>query len=176
MDAEKLKSYITDIKDFPEKGVIFRDITTLMENPEGLKLTLQTMEEKVADLDFDLVIGSEARGFLLGVPIAHDRGKGFVMARKKNKLPRKTISVDYELEYGDISTLEVHEDSIKKGQKVLIVDDLIATGGTIKAMIELVEKCGGIVAGICVLIELSYLNGRDMLKDYRVDSCIVYDN
>ena len=131
------------------------------------------MAAKVADLDFDVVIGSEARGFIFGTPLAYLRNKPFVLVRKKGKLPRETISADYDLEYGT-ATLEMHKDAVKPGQKVLIVDDLLATGGTVKAMIRLTESLGGQIAGVNVLMELADLNGRAALEGYRLDSILVY--
>lgn len=142
-----LKSYVTDIPDFPEKGVIFRDITTVLQDPEGLKLAIDTMQEKIKDIDFDVIVGTESRGFIFGMPIAYNLGKAFILARKPGKLPREVVSIDYDLEYGK-ATIEMHKDSIKPGQKVLIVDDLIATGGTLEATATLVEELGGEIAGI----------------------------
>ena len=153
---------------------MFRDVTSVIQEPEGLKLAIDTMQDKIKELDFDLVMGAESRGFVFGTPIAYNLNKGFVMCRKKGKLPCETISESYALEYGE-ATLEIHKDSIKPGQKVLIVDDLIATGGTVEAMIKLVEDLGGQVAGIVFLIELVDLHGRDKLKGYNVYSAIEYE-
>jgi adenine phosphoribosyltransferase len=153
---------------------MFRDITTVMQDPDGLKLAIDTMQDLVKDLDFDVVVGAESRGFIFGTPIAYNLHKPFVLIRKKGKLPAETVSIDYDLEYGK-ATLEMHKDSIKPGQKVLIVDDLIATGGTTEAMIKLVESLGGEVAGVLVMMELAGLNGRQKIAGYRLDSAVVYE-
>ncbi len=171
---KELKEYVRTIPNFPKEGIMFRDVTSVIQDPEGLKLAIDTMQDKIKDLDFDLVMGAESRGFVFGTPIAYNLNKGFVMCRKKGKLPCETISESYALEYGE-ATLEIHKDSIKPGQKVLIVDDLIATGGTVEAMIKLVEDLGGQVAGIVFLIELVDLHGRDKLKGYNVYSAIEYE-
>lgn len=171
---KKLEEYVLSIPDFPEKGIIFRDVTSVIQDPDGLQLAIDTMEGKIAGLDYDVVAGAESRGFIFGAPIAYNNHKPFVLIRKAGKLPRETVSVSYELEYGK-ATIEMHKDSIKPGQRVLVVDDLIATGGTTKAMIELIESLGGVVAGVVVLIELAGLKGREVLKDYRLDSAICYE-
>lgn len=170
---KKLEEYVVSIPDFPEEGIIFRDVTSVLQDAEGLQLAIDTMQEKIQDIDFDVVVGPESRGFIFGTPIAYNKRKPFVLIRKAGKLPRETVSVSYELEYGQ-ATIEMHKDSIKPGQKVLIVDDLIATGGTTEAMIKLIEGLGGEVTGIVVLIELAGLKGREKLKDYRVESAICY--
>ncbi|MBO7355607.1 MAG: adenine phosphoribosyltransferase [Lachnospiraceae bacterium] len=170
---KKLEDYVTTIPDFPEKGIMFRDITSVLQDADGLKLAIDTMQEKISDLDFDVVVGPESRGFIFGMPIAYNLHKPFVLIRKKGKLPRETVEKTYDLEYGT-ATIEMHKDSIKPGQKVLIVDDLIATGGTTKAMIELIEELGGEVVGISVVMELAGLEGRKKIGDYRLDSCIIY--
>lgn len=170
---KKLEEYVRTIPDFPEEGVMFRDVTSVISDADGLHLAVDTMQELVADLDYDVVVGAESRGFIFGAPIAYNKHKPFVLIRKKGKLPCETISEDYDLEYGT-ATIEMHKDSIKPGQKVLIVDDLIATGGTTEAMIRLVEQLGGEVAGVLVLIELAGLNGRDRIKGYRLDAAISY--
>ena len=170
---KKLEDYVVSIPDFPEEGIIFRDVTSVLQDAEGLHLAIDTMQDKIKDLDFDVVVGPESRGFIFGTPIAYNTGKPFVLIRKAGKLPRETVSVAYELEYGK-ATIEMHKDSIKPGQKVLIVDDLIATGGTTEAMIQLIEGLGGEVAGIVVLIELAGLKGRELLKGYRLESAICY--
>lgn len=170
---KKVEDYVRSIPDFPEEGIIFRDVTSVIQNPDGLKLAIDGIDELIKDIEFDVVVGPESRGFIFGVPVAYNYGKGFVPVRKKGKLPCETISADYELEYGT-ATIEIHKDAIKKGQKVVIVDDLIATGGTIEAIIKLVEELGGEVAGIVFLIELEGLNGRDKLKGYRVESVVKY--
>ena len=171
---KELEEYVRTIPNFPKEGIMFRDVTSVIQDPEGLKLAIDSMQDKIKDLDFDLVMGAESRGFVFGTPIAYNLNKGFVMCRKKGKLPCETISESYALEYGE-ATLEIHKDSIKPGQKVLIVDDLIATGGTVEAMIKLVEDLGGQVAGIVFLIELVDLHGRDKLKGYNVYSAIEYE-
>lgn len=171
---KELKDYVRTIPNFPKEGIMFRDVTSVIQDPEGLKLAIDSMQDKIKDLDFDLVMGAESRGFVFGTPIAYNLNKGFVMCRKKGKLPCETISESYALEYGE-ATLEIHKDSIKPGQKVVIVDDLIATGGTVEAMIKLVEDLGGQVAGIVFLIELVDLHGRDKIKGYNVYSAIEYE-
>ncbi len=171
---KKLEDYVVTIPDFPEPGVMFRDITSVIQDPDGLKLAIDSMEELVSDIDFDVVVGAESRGFVFGTPIAYNLHKSMVLIRKKGKLPRETVEASYELEYGK-ATIEIHKDAINKGDRVLIVDDLMATGGTIEAMIQLVEKLGGEVAGILVLMELAGLNGRERLKGYRVDSALKYE-
>ncbi len=171
---KKLEEYVVSIPDFPEKGIIFRDVTSVLQDAEGLRLAVDTMQEKVKDLDYDVVAGPESRGFIFGTPIAYNNKKPFVLIRKAGKLPRETVSVSYELEYGN-ATIEMHRDSVKPGQKVLIVDDLIATGGTTEAMVKLIESLGGQVVGIVVLIELAGLNGRSRLAGYRVESAVCYE-
>ncbi len=168
-----IADYIAEIPDYPKPGVLFRDITTLLADGEAFHEAIEQMAAKVSDLDFDLIIGSEARGFLFGTPLAYKLHKPFALVRKKGKLPRQTVSADYALEYGT-ATLEMHKDSIQPGQKVLIVDDLMATGGTIQAMARLTETLGGTVAGVLVLMELKDLGCREMLKDYRLESVVVY--
>lgn len=170
---KKLEDYVRSIPDFPEEGIIFRDVTSVIEDAEGFQLSIDTMQEMTKDIEYDVVAGAEARGFVFGAPIAYNQKKPFVMIRKKGKLPCETISQEYALEYGT-AIIEMHKDSIKPGQKVLLVDDLIATGGTTKAMIQLIESVGGVVVGIVDLIELAGLNGRKTLEGYRVDSAIIY--
>ena len=147
---KKVEDYVRSIPDFPEKGIIFRDITTVIQSPEGLKLAIDGINEKLKGVDYDVVVGPESRGFIFGVPVAYANGKGFVPVRKKGKLPCETISQDYELEYGT-ATIEMHKDAIVPGQKVVIVDDLIATGGTTEAIIKLIEQLGGEVVKIIFL-------------------------
>ena len=156
---KKLEEYVRSIPDFPEEGIIFRDVTSVLQDADGLHLAIDTMQEKIQDLEYDVVVGPESRGFIFGTPIAYNNRKPFVLIRKKGKLPCETIERTYDLEYGT-ATIEMHKDSIKPGQKVLIVDDLIATGGTTEAMIKLIEDLGGIVVGVVVLIELAGLKGR----------------
>ena len=171
---KKLEEYVRSIPDFPEEGIIFRDVTSVLQDAEGLQLAVDTMQAKVDDLEFDVVVGPESRGFIFGTPIAYNLKKPFVLIRKKGKLPCETVSIDYELEYGT-ATIEMHKDSIKPGQKVLIVDDLIATGGTTEAMVRLIENLGGEVVGIVVLMELAGLKGRERLEGYRLESAIRYE-
>ena len=170
---KKLEDYVTTIPDFPEPGIMFRDITSVLQDADGLRLAVDTMQDSIKDLDFDVVVGPESRGFIFGMPIAYNLHKPFVLIRKKGKLPRETVEKTYDLEYGT-ATIEMHKDSIKPGQKVLIVDDLIATGGTTQAMIEMIESLGGEVVGISVVMELAGLKGREKLKGYRLESCITY--
>ncbi|MBR1479185.1 MAG: adenine phosphoribosyltransferase [Lachnospiraceae bacterium] len=170
---KKLEEYVRSIPDFPEKGIIFRDVTSVLQDADGLHLAVETMQNLVKDIDFDVVVGPESRGFIFGTPIAYNMHKPFVLIRKKGKLPCETVSIEYELEYGT-ATIEMHKDSIKPGQKVLIVDDLIATGGTTAAMVKLIESLGGEVVGMVFLMELAGLNGREKLKNYRIESAIVY--
>ena len=169
-----IDDYIRSIPDFPEEGIIFRDITSVLQDADGLHLAIDSMQEKIADLDFDVVVGPESRGFIFGVPIAYNLHKSFVPVRKKGKLPCETISEEYDLEYGS-AEIEMHKDSIKPGQKVVIVDDLIATGGTIEAAIKLVEQLGGEVVKVVFLMELAGLKGRERLNGYDVASVICYD-
>ena len=169
-----LEEYVTAIPDFPEKGIIFRDITTILQDKDGLKLAIDGMAEKLEGVDYDLIAGPESRGFIFGTPLAYRVDRGFVMIRKKGKLPRETISEEYELEYGK-ATIEVHKDAIKPGQKVVLVDDLVATGGSAAASIKLIERLGGKVVKVLFVIELKGLRGRDKLKGYDVESLIAYE-
>lgn len=171
---KKLEDYVRSIPDFPEPGIIFRDITTILQDPEGLHLAIDKVLEMLKDIDFDVVVGAESRGFIFGVPAAYEMNKGFVPVRKKGKLPCETVSVEYDLEYGS-AELEMHKDSIKPGQRVVIIDDLIATGGTTEAMIKLIEGLGGNVIKICFVMELAGLKGREKLAGYQVESIITYD-
>lgn len=171
--SNEIDKYILTIPDFPKEGIMFRDVTTIMQSPEGLRLAIDSLAEKLEGLDFDLVIGPESRGFVFGTPVAYKLGKGFIPVRKKGKLPRATVSQKYELEYGS-AEMEIHADAIKPGQKVVIVDDLIATGGSTECAVKLVEKLGGKVVKIVFIIELAGLKGRDRLKGYDIDSLIVY--
>lgn len=169
-----IKTFVKTIPDFPKPGIQFRDVTTITENPEGMHIAIEGIVSMLDGLDFDVVVGSESRGFLFGAPVAYATGKGFVMVRKKGKLPRKTIREDYDLEYGS-ATLEMHEDAVRRGQRVVIVDDLIATGGTTEAIVKMIEKLGGVVVRICFVIELAGLKGRDRLKGYDIRSLAVYE-
>lgn len=171
---KKLEEYVRSIPDFPEEGIVFRDITSILQDKDGLRLAIDQMQDQVKDLDFDLVLGAESRGFIFGVPIAYNLNKAFVPVRKKGKLPCETIEMEYDLEYGS-AIIEMHKDAVKPGQKVVIIDDLIATGGTIDAIIKIVEALGGEVVKIVFLIELEGLKGRDKLKGYNVESIIKYD-
>lgn len=171
--AKQLEEYVTTIPDFPKEGIMFRDITSVIQDPDGLKLAIDGLVDFVKDLDFDLVVGPESRGFIFGVPVAYNLGKGFIPVRKKGKLPRETVEKEYALEYGT-ATIEMHKDAIKPGQKVIVVDDLIATGGSAKAACDLVEELGGVVVKVVFVMELAGLNGREALKDYDVDSLIIY--
>ena len=172
---KKLEEYVRSIPDFPEEGIIFRDVTSVLQDADGLHLAIDTMQDLVKDLEYDVVVGPESRGFIFGMPIAYNNRKPFVLIRKKGKLPCETVSMEYDLEYGT-ATIEMHKDSIKPGQKVLIVDDLIATGGTTEAMIKLIELLGGEVVGIVVMIELAGLEGRMRLEGYRLESAICYES
>ena len=171
---KRLEDSVTSIPDFPEPGIIFRDVTTILQDPDGLVMAVDGIRKMLDGVEYDVVVGPESRGFIFGVPVAYAEKKGFVPVRKKGKLPREVISADYELEYGT-ATIEMHKDSIKPGQKVVIIDDLIATGGTIEAIINLVEELGGEVVKICFIMELAGLNGREKLAGYDVDSVIIYD-
>ncbi|WP_054741435.1 adenine phosphoribosyltransferase [Cellulosilyticum ruminicola] len=168
-----LHSLIRDVENFPKEGILFKDITTLLQDGEGLVESIDQICSHLEGVEFDTVVGPESRGFIFGVPTAYKMKKGFVPVRKPGKLPYKCISKTYDLEYGT-STVEMHIDSIKKGQKVVIVDDLLATGGTTKAMIDLIEELGGEVVKIVFLIELEGLNGRSLIPDYDVESILKY--
>ena len=170
---KKLEEYVVTIPDFPEPGIMFRDITSVIQDPDGLKLAVDGLVKKASEIDYDLVVGPESRGFIFGVPVAYLTGRGFVPVRKKGKLPRKTISRKYDLEYGQ-AEIEIHKDAVKPGQKVLIVDDLIATGGSAEAAAKLVEDLGGEVVGMLFVMELAGLKGRERLKDYHLESLIIY--
>ncbi|MGL5259074.1 MAG: adenine phosphoribosyltransferase [Lachnospiraceae bacterium] len=171
---KKLEEYVRSIPNFPEQGVIFRDVTSVLQDGEGLHLAVDTMQELIQDLEFDVVAGPESRGFIFGTPIAYINRKPFVLIRKKGKLPCETVEMEYDLEYGT-AIIEMHKDSIVPGQKVLIVDDLIATGGTTEAMIKLIERLGGEVVGVVVLMELKGLNGRKKIENYRLNAAIEYE-
>ena len=168
-----LKDKIRSIENFPQEGVLFRDITTLLKDAEGMKEAIDQMTAKLDGVDFDLVLGPESRGFIFGMPVAYNMGKGFVPVRKAGKLPAEVVSKEYALEYGT-ATIEMHKDAIQPGQKVVIVDDLMATGGTAKAIVEMVEEMGGEVAAMLFLIELDFLEGRKVLPGYKIESVIHY--
>ncbi|KYD10907.1 adenine phosphoribosyltransferase [Heyndrickxia sporothermodurans] len=168
-----LKQYVTIVPDWPKEGIVFKDITTLMDNGQAYKYATDQIVKYAKEREIDLVVGPEARGFIIGCPVAYALEVGFAPVRKPGKLPRETIKVEYGLEYGK-DALTIHKDAIKPGQRVLITDDLLATGGTIEATIKLVEELGGIVAGIAFLIELSYLEGRKKLEGYDVLTLMKY--
>jgi len=171
---KKIEEYVTSIPDFPETGIIFRDVTSVLQDAKGLQLAIDSMQGLIGDSEYDVIAGTESRGFIFGVPIAYNHGKAFIPIRKQGKLPRETVSQSYELEYGE-ATVEIHKDAIKQGQRVVIVDDLIATGGTIEATIKLIEELGGVVVKIIFLMELAGLCGREKLKGYEVESVICYE-
>lgn len=171
---KKLEEYVKSIPDFPEKGIIFRDVTSVLQDADGLHMAIDQMQKKLESVDFDIVLGPESRGFIFGVPIAYNMHKAFVPVRKKGKLPRATISQTYDLEYGT-ATIEIHKDAIQPGQKVVIIDDLIATGGTTEAIIKMVEELGGEVVRCVFLMELAGLKGREKLNGYDIDSAIIYE-
>ena len=171
---KKIEEYVKSIPDFPEKGIIFRDVTSVLQDADGLHLAIDEMQKFLEGVEFDVIAGTEYRGFIFGVPIAYNLHKAFVPVRKKGKLPRETVSAEYELEYGK-AEIEMHKDAIQPGQKVVLVDDLIATGGTIEAAARLVEELGGEVVKIIFLMELEGLKGREKLKGYDVESVIHYE-
>lgn len=171
---KKVEDYIVSIPDFPEPGIIFRDVTSVIQDAEGLQLAIDEMQKLLEGVEFDVLVGAESRGFIFGMPIAYNLKKPFVLVRKKGKLPRETVEMSYDLEYGS-ATIEMHKDSIKPGQKVVIVDDLIATGGTIEAAAKLVEQLGGDVVKIIFLMELAGLEGRKKLEKYDVASVVCYE-
>jgi len=169
-----LKEYIRNIPDWPKEGILFRDITPLLLNPKAFAAAIESLSADFTDMDVEYVAAVEARGFIFGSAVAEKLGAGFVPIRKKGKLPWRTESITYDLEYGT-DTLQVHNDTVKKGAKVLMVDDLLATGGTMAAACKLIEKIGGTVAGIAFLIELAALQGREKITGYNVTSVISYD-
>ena len=168
-----LRDKIRNIQDFPQEGVLFRDITTLLKDAEGMKEAIDQMTAKLEGVDFDLVLGPESRGFIFGMPVAYNMGKGFVPVRKAGKLPAEVVSKEYALEYGT-ATIEMHKDAIQPDQKVVIVDDLMATGGTAKAIVEMVEEMGAEVAAMIFLIELDFLEGRKVLPGRKIEAIIHY--
>lgn len=171
---KKIEEYITSIPDFPEPGIIFRDITTVVGDTDGLRLAIDEMQAKLADLEFDAIAGLESRGFIFGMPIAYNLGKPFIPVRKKGKLPRETVSESYELEYGT-AEIEVHKNDVKPGTRVVLIDDLIATGGTLNAAAKLFKQLDAPVVKIVCLLELKGLNGRALLEDYDVETIIAYE-
>ncbi len=174
MDVATLRAKIRDIKDFPTEGVLFKDITTLLKDPPAFRYVVDRLAERYQDQRVEVVVAVESRGFIFGGALAHQLQAGFVPVRKLGKLPAKTIEVEYELEYGR-DALAMHEDGIRAGQRVLAVDDLLATGGTMAATLRLIEQLGGHVVGVAFLIELAFLHGREKLKSYPLHSLIVYD-
>lgn len=171
---KKIEEYVRSIPDFPEPGIIFRDITSILQDEDGLHLAIDSLQDLIKDVDVDVIVGAESRGFIFGMPMAYNLHKPFVPVRKKGKLPCETISQSYDLEYGQ-AEIEIHKDAIKPGQKVVIVDDLIATGGTMEAAVKLIEELGGEVVKILFLMELAGLKGREKLKGYDVASVIRYE-
>ena len=174
MELVELRAKIRDIKDFPTEGILFKDITTLLRDGPAFRYVIDYLASRYQKERVDVVVGIESRGFIFGGALAHQLHAGFVPVRKLGKLPGKTIEVEYELEYGR-DALAVHEDAIKTGQRVLAVDDLLATGGTMAATLRLIRQLGGQVVGVAFMIELAFLHGRDKLKDYPLHSLIVYD-
>jgi adenine phosphoribosyltransferase len=170
---EHLRQLVREVPDFPKPGINFYDITTLLKDPEGLRQTIDALRTAAGDEPVDTVIGVESRGFIFAAPLAYQIGAGFVPVRKPKKLPAEKVSVSYDLEYGQ-DTLEMHRDAVGEGHRVLIVDDLLATGGTARAVVDLVEGIGGIVAGLLFVVELDFLNGRQKFNGYRVESLIRY--
>ncbi|MGI6094169.1 MAG: adenine phosphoribosyltransferase [Lachnospiraceae bacterium] len=171
---KRVEDYVRSIPDFPEEGIIFRDVTSILQDADGLTLAIDSMQKTLEGVDVDVIVGTESRGFIFGVPIAYNLHKPFVPVRKKGKLPCETISRSYDLEYGS-ATIEMHKDAIKPGQKVAVVDDLIATGGTIEAAIKMIEELGGEVVKVVFLMELAGLKGRERLAGYDVSSVICYE-
>jgi adenine phosphoribosyltransferase len=171
---KKVEDYIRTIPDFPEPGIMFRDVTSILQDAEGFHLAIDEMKKLLEGVDCDVIAGAESRGFIFGAPLAYALGKPFVLIRKKGKLPCETIEKTYDLEYGT-ATIEMHKDAVKPGQKVVVVDDLIATGGTIEAACQLIEELGGEVAKIVFLMELKGLNGREKLAKYDVASVVAYE-
>ncbi|CAN5852090.1 adenine phosphoribosyltransferase [soil metagenome] len=171
--VEDLRALIREVPDFPKPGIRFYDITTLLKEPEPFRAVIDRMAEQIGDTKVDVVVGMESRGFIFSAPLAYKLGAGFVPVRKLGKLPAETIEVEYELEYGT-ATLEIHSDAIAKGQRVLIVDDLLATGGTVMGTIELVRRLGGEVAGLSFMVELTALQGRDRLGEFEIHALLSY--
>ncbi|MCR5210924.1 MAG: adenine phosphoribosyltransferase [Lachnospiraceae bacterium] len=170
---KSIEDYVRTVPDFPKEGIMFRDVTTVLKDPDGLQLAIDLMMKELAGLDFDVIAGTESRGFIFASPIAYLMKKSLILVRKKGKLPFDTVSESYDLEYGS-AEIEIHSDSIKKGDKVVLVDDLIATGGTMAASAKLFERLGGEVVRMVFLMELEGLEGRKILKDYDVRSIIKY--
>lgn len=171
---KNVADYIKSIKDFPKEGIIFRDVTSVLENAEGFSLAIDAMNKELSDVEYDVIAGTESRGFIFGAPIAYMNKKGFIPVRKKGKLPRETVSMSYALEYGE-AEIEIHKDAIKPGDRVVIVDDLIATGGTVEAAAKLIEQLGGKVVKMVFLIELVDLGARKLLDGYDIASVVTYE-
>lgn len=171
---KKLEEYVRTIPDFPEPGIMFRDVTSILQDKDGFKLAIDSLLELLKDVEFDVLAGAESRGFIFGAPLAYALNKPFVLIRKKGKLPCKTVSTSYALEYGT-AEIEMHEDSVAPGQKVVLIDDLLATGGTMEASAKLVEQLGGDVVKILFVMELAGLNGRSKLAKYDVASVLTYE-
>jgi len=171
--ADDLRAKIREIPDFPKPGILFYDITTLLKDPDAFREVIDQMADQVKDSAIDLVVGMESRGFIFSAPLAYQLHAGFVPVRKLGKLPAETIEVEYDLEYGT-ATLEIHKDAIKAGQRVLIVDDLLATGGTVQGTIELVRRLGGEIAGLSFMVELTGLHGREQLGDFQIHTLLTY--
>lgn len=174
MKTKTVADYIITIPDFPEEGILFRDVTSVLSDADGFRLAVDELAKLLDGVEFDVICGTESRGFIFGTPLAYLLGKPFVPVRKQGKLPRETVQKTYDLEYGS-ATIEIHKDDIKQGQRVVLVDDLIATGGTAKAAAELIEELGGEVVKIVFLIELMGLDGRKVLQNYNVDSVVKYE-
>ena len=171
---KKIEEYVRSIPDFPKEGIIFRDITSVLQDADGFHLAIDELKKLLENIDFDVIVGAESRGFIFGAPLAYEMHKPLILIRKKGKLPCETVSEDYDLEYGS-ATIEIHKDAIKQGQKAVLVDDLIATGGTLLASAKLIERLGGEVAKIICLMELAGLKGRENLEGYDVSSVIRYE-
>jgi len=171
--ADDLRAKIREIPDFPKPGILFYDITTLLKDPDAFREVIDQMTDQVKDSAIDLVVGMESRGFIFSAPLAYQLHAGFVPVRKLGKLPAETIEVEYDLEYGT-ATLEIHKDAINAGQRVLIVDDLLATGGTVQGTIELVQRLGGEIAGLSFMVELTGLHGREQLGDFQIHTLLTY--
>ena len=171
--ADDLRAKIREVPDFPKPGILFYDITTLLKDPDAFRQVIDRMADQVKDSSVDLVVGMESRGFIFSAPLAYQLHAGFVPVRKLGKLPAETIEVEYDLEYGT-ATLEIHKDAIQPGQRVLIVDDLLATGGTVQGTIELVQRLGGEIAGLSFMVELTGLNGREALGDFQIHTLLTY--
>src|SRR5256885_5785591 len=171
--ADDLRAKIREVPDFPKPGILFYDITTLLKDPDAFREVIDQMADQVKDSAVDLVVGMESRGFIFSAPLAYQLHAGFVPVRKLGKLPAETIEVEYDLEYGT-ATLEIHKDAIKPGQRVLIVDDLLATGGTVQGTIELVQRLGGEIAGLSFMVELTGLHGREQLSDFQIHTLLTY--